>query len=180
MLRALVLHSESAESTQAAGEALAPLLQGGDVLLLAGDLGAGKTQLTKGLAAGLGVGDAVTSPTFNILLVHEGVLPLYHFDLYRLEREEQLYDIDYFGMLESDGVAVVEWGDKFAGAFPRDGLLVTLEIEGDEARRIEVMSLGQRGCQLAEQWAVAAADVGGLSVESDDWPQPDSSASDAQ
>ena len=77
----------SEAATQAVGRALAPLRRlPGDVLVLSGDLGAGKTQLTKGIAAGLGVAEPVTSPTFNILLVHEGRIPLYHFDLYRLER----------------------------------------------------------------------------------------------
>ena len=90
------------------------------MVVLSGDLGAGKTQLTKGLAAGLGVVEPVTSPTFNILLVHEGRIPLYHFDLYRLEFAEQLDDLDYWGTLEADGVSVVEWGDRFAEAIPEE------------------------------------------------------------
>ncbi|TLM81171.1 MAG: tRNA (adenosine(37)-N6)-threonylcarbamoyltransferase complex ATPase subunit type 1 TsaE, partial [Actinobacteria bacterium] len=82
------ISTESDTATRACGQALAPLLDAGDVLLLSGDLGAGKTQLTKGIGVGLGVAEPVTSPTFNILLVHEGRIPLYHFDLYRLDRSD--------------------------------------------------------------------------------------------
>ncbi len=142
------------------GAVLAPLLRPGDVLLLSGDLGAGKTRLTQGLAEGLGVKGPVTSPTFNMLLVHEGRIPLYHFDLYRLERAEQLEDLDYFAILEGDGVAVVEWGDRFPEAVPSDGLDIALRIAGDTERVIEVRSLGVRGRELARAWAGAAAGRG--------------------
>ena len=160
----ITLLTSCAEATRAVGAALAPLLRAGDVLLLTGDLGAGKTQLTKGLAFGLGVAEPVTSPTFNILLVHEGRLPLYHFDLYRLVRAEELEDVDYFGTLEAGGVAVVEWGDRFAEALPSDGLAVTLHIVGDEDRRIELESLGPRGAELAEAWARAATGTAGVAI----------------
>ena len=128
--------------TMRCGRALAPLLDPGDVILLSGDLGAGKTQLTKGVAEGLSVAEPVTSPTFNILLVHQGRIPLYHFDLYRLERAEELEDLDYYATLESDGVSIVEWGDKFAEAAPAQGLSVSIVIEGDEERRIELTPIG--------------------------------------
>jgi len=150
--------------TQKCGQLLAPLLRAGDVLLLSGDLGAGKTQLTKGIAQGLGVVEPVTSPTFNILLVHEGRIPLYHFDLYRLDEPEQLEDLDYFGTLEADGVSVVEWGDKFAAAEPIDGLIVAVRIESDTGRRFELRPLGPRGEELAASWVRAcAAEDGGRS-----------------
>ena len=159
---ALTVLTSSAEATQALGASLAPLVRPADVVLLTGDLGAGKTQLTKGLAAGLGVPEPITSPTFNILLVHEGRLPLYHFDLYRLERGEDLEDLDYFGTLEADGVAVVEWGDRFSEALPRDGLVLALHIEGDEERRIELHALGDRGRELVAQLAQVAAGLSGV------------------
>ena len=158
----LTVLTSSTEATQALGAALAPLVRPADVVLLTGDLGAGKTQLTKGLAAGLGVPEPITSPTFNILLVHEGRLPLYHFDLYRLERAEDLEDLDYFGTLEADGVAVVEWGDRFSEALPRDGLVLALHIEGDEERRIELHALGDRGRELVAQLAQVAAGLSGV------------------
>jgi tRNA threonylcarbamoyladenosine biosynthesis protein TsaE len=156
----------SADQTMACGRSLAPLLLAGDVVLLSGDLGAGKTQLTKGIAAGLRVVEPVTSPTFNILLVYEGCIPLYHFDLYRLDHGWQLEDLDYYATLEADGVSVVEWGDRFAEAQPADGLLVTLRIEDDAERRVDLRPLGPRGEQLASEWAAACRAVEGvLAVE---------------
>lgn len=143
----------------AAGEALAHLLEPGDVLLLSGDLGAGKTQLTKGIARGLGVVEPVTSPTFNILLVHEGRLTLNHFDLYRLDEANQLQDIDYFGTVEGDGVSVVEWGDRFAEARPAAGLAIEFHIVGDEVRTVQVRPLGERGERLAAAWVAALGEV---------------------
>lgn len=161
----VVIATVSAEATQACGRALAPWLCPGDVLLLSGDLGAGKTHLSKGIAAGLGVSEPVTSPTFNILLVHEGRIPLYHFDLYRLDEAEQLEDLDYWATLEADGVSVVEWGDRFAEAMPADGLAVAILIEGDEERRLEVRALGARGRELAREWADACDGIEGVLVE---------------
>ena len=153
---AFTLRSDSRAATEMLGETLAPLLRAGDVLVLSGDLGAGKTQLTKGIGHGLGVAEPVTSPTFNLLLVHEGRLPLYHFDLYRLEHADQLEDLDYWGTLEADGVSVVEWGDRFAEALPIDGVIVRVCITGDESREIVLEPLGARGAELVAAWATAA------------------------
>lgn len=164
-MRILTLHTIAEAATQAIGHALADIVVPGDVLLLAGDLGAGKTQLTKGLAEGLGVSEPVTSPTFNILLVHQGRIPLYHFDLYRLENAEQLEDLDYFGVLEADGVAVVEWGDRFAKAAPLDGVSVTLHIAGDTDRRIDAQAIGVRGQAVVDRWAAACVGLFGVRVE---------------
>ncbi len=161
--RTITTDSESA--TRAVGRALAPLVAAGDVIVLSGDLGAGKTQLTKGLAAALGVGEAVTSPTFNILLVHEGRIPLNHFDLYRLERAEELDDLDYWGVLESGGVSVVEWGDRFEEAVPEECVIVRIRVTGDDSRALEIEPRGARGAELADAWAAAAADVPGVGGE---------------
>ena len=162
---AFVLESSGQAATEALGEVLAPLLVARDVLVLSGDLGAGKTQLAKGIARGLDVTDLVTSPTFNILLVYEGRLPLYHFDLYRLQQAAQLEDIDYWGTLEAEGVSVVEWGDRFAEALPEQGVVVRIRITGDESRVFELAPIGERGEQLAAQWASAAARVSGGSAD---------------
>ncbi len=148
--------------TRRLGSELAPLVAPGDVLLLTGDLGAGKTVLAKGLAAGLGVSEPVTSPTFNIMLVHEGRIPLYHFDLYRLDRPEQLEDVDYYGTLEADGVSIVEWGDQFPQADPGDRVLVRITIEGDTERRIDIAGRGTRGGQLARDWFGVASRLEGV------------------
>ena len=105
----------SREETIALGERLGRALRSGDVLVLTGDLGAGKTQLTKGMAAGMGVTDDVTSPTFTIEMVYKGAeMPLYHFDLYRLDDPDQLEDTGIFDVLGADGVCSIEWGEQFA------------------------------------------------------------------
>ena len=105
----------SRNETIALGERLGRALRAGDVLVLTGDLGAGKTQLTKGIAAGMGVTDDVTSPTFTIEMVYQGAeMPLYHFDLYRLDDPDQLEDTGIFDVLGTDGVCSIEWGEQFA------------------------------------------------------------------
>ena len=164
MIAFTFLTSDNA-ATIAAGAALAPLVEAGDVVVLSGDLGAGKTQLVKGLAAGLGVVEPVKSPTFNILLVHEGRIPLYHFDLYRLEQPEQLTDLDYWGTLEADGVSAVEWGDRFAEAIPEQCVIVRILITGDDSRSLQVEPRGERGQVLSSAWAAACAAFPGLRVE---------------
>lgn len=142
--------SASAEETAALGEKLAALLEPGDVVVLDGDLGAGKTQFSKGVAAGLGVAEEVTSPTFPILLEYEGSrLPLFHFDLYRLSHEDELEDVDFFGVLESDGVSLVEWGGKFPDALPEERLDVFIRLGADGGRVLELAGVGRRGAELA-------------------------------
>lgn len=149
------LRTSGAALTVSFGRRLAPLLAPGDVVVLAGDLGAGKTCLVKGVAEGLGVAEPVTSPTFNILLVHRGRLVLNHLDLYRLDREAQLDDIDFWGVLESGGVSFVEWGDRFPGALPGDLLAIEFHILGDEERELELCASGARSMALASAWSRA-------------------------
>jgi len=153
---------EDPQATHAAGIALARCLEPGDVVLLTGELGAGKTALTKGVAEGLGVAGPVTSPTFNILLVYPGRLTLNHIDLYRLERSEELVDIDYWGTLEADGVSVVEWGDRFPDAMPAHYALARIGMLDDTRRSIEVRGVGPRGEQLAEKWISALYGLAGV------------------
>lgn len=160
-----VAHTDSELATEQLGEALGALARPGDVVLLSGDLGAGKTHLTKGIARGLGVTEEITSPTFNLVLVHDGRMPLYHVDLYRLDRADQLEEIGYFDALEGGGIAVVEWGDRFADARPADAVDVRLEIEGDEARVLSVEAQGERGHALARAWGRSARGVPGVNVQ---------------
>ena len=127
-----VTHAES--ETIALGERLGAILEAGDVLVLTGDRGAGKTQLTKGIAAAMGVGDDVTSPTFTIQMVYEGdELPLYHFDLYRLTDASELGDTGLFDVLGGDGPCVLEWGEQFADELGDDRLDVVLTRLDDQA-----------------------------------------------
>lgn len=115
----------SEQETEALGRALGKLLFPGAVILLDGDLGAGKTVFARGVARGLGVEATVQSPTFTLLNAHTGRLPFYHFDLYRLETEDELYDLGFDEVLDGDGVSLVEWAGKFSGFFS----LPALQIE---------------------------------------------------
>ncbi|GAB4284235.1 MAG: tRNA (adenosine(37)-N6)-threonylcarbamoyltransferase complex ATPase subunit type 1 TsaE [Coriobacteriia bacterium] len=159
-MAALAFTSRSAEDTRDLGRALAMALQPDDVVTLTGDLGAGKTRLTQGVATGLGVAEAVTSPTFNILLEHRGSLTLYHFDLYRLERADQLEDIAFWETLEAGGVSMIEWGERFPEALPDDHLAVVITIEPDGSRRLVPEARGERAAQLLARWESAAGRMG--------------------
>ena len=143
--------SHSVEETQALARKIAERAQAGDVILLVGDLGAGKTHFTQGFAAGLGIAEVPTSPTFNLVCeYHGGRLPLYHFDLYRLDDAEQLEDIDYYGITEGDGVSLVEWGDKFEEAAPDDRLVLDFKVSEDGTRTIDAHATGKRSGGLME------------------------------
>ena len=129
--------TNSAAETRALGEKLASRLKAGDVVVLEGELGAGKSELARGIARGLGVTETVTSPSFTILNVYEsGRCPLYHFDWYRLESEEELYELGMDEYLGGDGIAVVEWAERCPDAVPENVLRIRLEVTGGESRRI--------------------------------------------
>ena len=152
--------TSSQEETIALGRTLGSLLREGDVLVLTGDLGAGKTQLTKGIAMGMGISGDVTSPTFTIEMVYEGErMPLYHFDLYRLTDASELEDIGLYDVLGGDGPCVIEWGERFVdeiGLERVDVLISRLDGEGkvgvgagiEPSRRIRLMAHDARGEDL--------------------------------
>jgi tRNA threonylcarbamoyladenosine biosynthesis protein TsaE len=110
--------STAPEQSFSFGRQLGQLLQEGSVLCLIGDLGAGKTLLVQGIAQGLGLNEEITSPTFTVMNVYEGTIPVYHFDLYRLESPEQLVDIGFDEYTNAGGIAIIEWPDKFPGFMP--------------------------------------------------------------
>jgi tRNA threonylcarbamoyladenosine biosynthesis protein TsaE len=145
--------TKSADETRRAGEVLGQLVSRGDVVALAGDLGAGKTVLVQGMAEALGVVGHVPSPTFNILLVHRAPIVLYHFDLYRLEDAHQLADIDFYETLESGGVCVIEWADRFPSEMPSDRLDVTITSPDEATRELLIEGTGPRSHRLARRWA---------------------------
>jgi len=135
--------TKSAAQTRKLGEALARLLLPGDAVLLYGDLGAGKSEFTRGIARGLGVGETVTSPSFTILQVYDsGRIPLYHFDWYRLEDPQELYELSMEEYLQGDGAAVVEWPQQAAEAVPVRHLRVTLTALGEDKREILLEPMG--------------------------------------
>jgi tRNA threonylcarbamoyladenosine biosynthesis protein TsaE len=145
---ALTFVSVSEAATSDIGRRLGSAAGPGDVIALSGGLGAGKTCLAQGIARGLGVTGTVPSPTFNLLLVHPGASTLYHFDLYRLERPDQLEDIDFWGTLEAGGVSVIEWADRFPGELPDERLDVYLEVADEHSRRIVLTPRGARAREL--------------------------------
>ena len=131
--------THSADETQALGARLAARLQPGDVLAYYGDLGAGKTALTRGIAQGLGVQDCVTSPTYTIVNEYlSGRLPLFHFDMYRLSSSEELFDIGWEDYLARGGVCAVEWSENVADALPENTVWVRIDRDGDTGRRITI------------------------------------------
>ena len=140
----LKFHTESAEETAGIGEQLGRLLGPGSIVCLSGDLGAGKTAFTQGLARGLGVKDYVTSPTYTIINEYEGRVPLYHFDVYRLNDVEEMYELGYEEYFFGDGVVVLEWADMVSDIIPEDRLWITiLNTKGDNSREIIMEPAGE-------------------------------------
>ena len=130
--------TNSPAETEAVGAALARVLEPGAVIAYRGDLGAGKTAFTRGLARGLGVKESVTSPTYTIVNEYlSGSMPLFHFDMYRLGSEDELFDIGWEDYLERGGVCAVEWSENVWGAM-EDAIVVTISRLGEDTRRIEI------------------------------------------
>ena len=124
--------------TEAVGAALAKVLPAGTILAYRGDLGAGKTAFTRGLARGLGCKDLVTSPTYTIVNEYlGGRLPLFHFDMYRLASSDDLWDIGWEDYLERGGICAVEWSENVEDAM-EDAVSVTIEKLGEDSRRITI------------------------------------------
>jgi len=151
--------TRSANATEAVGEVVGRRLRLGDLVVLVGDLGAGKTTLVKGIARGLGISDAVTSPTFTIVQEYDGSVPLAHVDVYRLERIQELHDFG-FEELFDEGAVVVEWGDAIARVLPADRLEVRLVLgDADDERRVTLTAHGgawsARAAELAAELAAA-------------------------
>ena len=131
--------SHSPEETEQIGEMLGKRLSGGTVLALRGGLGMGKTAFTRGLARGLGYTGRVTSPTFTIVNEYDGATPLFHFDMYRLDGEDDLFDIGWDDYLARGGVCAVEWSERIDSALPPDTLTVSIARgERDNDRIITV------------------------------------------
>lgn len=131
--------SHSPEETEAIGEALANQLKPDTVVALRGGLGMGKTAFTRGLARGLGYTGRVTSPTFTIVNEYSGKTPLFHFDMYRLGSEDELFDIGWDDYLTRGGVCAVEWSERMADLLPEDAVIVSIARgEGENERVITI------------------------------------------
>ena len=149
------LKSFSPEATYEIAFQLAQKLKGSELIALEGDLGAGKTQFVKGLAAGLGASDPVTSPTFMLLHNYEGRLPLAHFDVYRLPTPQALEELGYEEFFYGPGVTAVEWSDLISEYLPEDYLLVRItrieDAQQGEGRLIELVPSGQTSEALVDE-----------------------------
>lgn len=144
--------SNSPAETVNIGKALGELLQPGGVICLEGNLGAGKTHFAKGIALGLGVTDHVTSPTFTIINEYEGRMPFYHVDVYRLEDEEEAYEIGLEEYLYGTGITLIEWPARIVGLLPAERLTITItSAEAQDSRIFQFEARGPGYTKLVEE-----------------------------
>src|SRR3954470_24477571 len=151
--------TRTADETHALGRRIGALLRAGDVVVLEGELGTGKTVFAKGIAVGLGVREPVVSPTFTVVREYDAPLPLVHVDVYRLDHLQELHDLGFDDLVGGEAVTVVEWGDRVSAVLPSDRLRVLLEPgDGDDER---VVSVEAAGITWAERRDALVAAVGG-------------------
>ncbi len=150
-IRYLELVSQSPEDTRRLGTRIGELASPGDVYLLTGNLGTGKTCLTQGIAWGLGIEEYTASPSFVIVRELYGRLPLYHIDLYRLEHLEEIAELGLDDYLYGRGVCVVEWAERGLSLLPAEHLLIEIEFLSDTGRHLKLKPSGQRYQEIARQ-----------------------------
>ncbi len=134
----LTFQTKSAEETIELGEKIGRLLKKGDIIAMQGTLAAGKTTITKGIAKALGITDTITSPTFCLISEYYGTMPLYHFDVYRLEGTEDFINLGADDMLYGDGVSIIEWSEKIMEELPSRTIILRLTPQEDGSRLIEI------------------------------------------
>jgi len=139
-MKSITIHTTTEEQTVALGRRLGAMASAGDVILLSGELGTGKTCLVRGIAAGMGVSDYASSPSFVIIREYTGRLTLYHMDFYRLERAEEIADLGIDEYLYGDGVCAVEWAERAVGLLPAEHLRISLSYATLEGQREIVLS----------------------------------------
>ncbi len=127
--------SASPAETEALGEKIAAKLNPGNVVALFGGMGMGKTTLTRGLARGLGVPDGVSSPTFALVHEYEGRVPVYHFDMYRVQNWDDLYSTGFFDYLDTGGILIVEWSENIENALPETSIQIRISLGTTENKR---------------------------------------------
>lgn len=147
------LISRSFKETIKTGRSIAKNLEKGDIICLYGELGSGKTALTKGIASGLGIKEtSVISPTFVLIQEYEGSrMPLYHFDFYRLDKESDILNLGIEEYFFASGVSVIEWADRLKKLLPKEFLKIELEIKGPDKRRLQLTAIGERSRELLEK-----------------------------
>lgn len=138
-----VFHSHSSNETENFGSQLAKSLNPGDVVALFGDLGAGKTAFTRGLAKGVGFDGEVSSPTFALVHEYPGNIPIYHFDMYRITTWDDLYSTGFFDYLDMGGILVIEWSENIENCLPDGTIRVSITKNDNENERIITLQRGE-------------------------------------
>ncbi len=151
---AVRIETGEVEQTIELGNLIGSLLKAGDVVALMGQLGAGKTYLTKGIAEGQGVKDRkeVTSPSYVLVKQYMGRMPIYHFDAYRIKSSDEMYDIDCVGFFWGEGISIIEWADKVIECLPDDFIKITIETVDETSRDIHVSYQGERYRSFMEEF----------------------------
>ncbi|MBP7553622.1 MAG: tRNA (adenosine(37)-N6)-threonylcarbamoyltransferase complex ATPase subunit type 1 TsaE [Spirochaetes bacterium] len=134
----MVYYSNSESETWAIGKLISEKIKQGDKILLDGDIGAGKSVLARGIAAGLGVTEPMPSPTFTLVNEYDAKYKIYHFDFYRLNDPYELYEIGFEDYVYSEGVSLIEWYSKGGELIPNESILVSIKIESGNKRKIEI------------------------------------------
>lgn len=147
----VIVETNSPDETRKLGQRIGASLQAGDCLCLTGTLGAGKTLLAQGIAQGMGITEDVTSPTFTVLQIYHGRLPVYHYDLYRLRQPEELLDIGFDEYSGPNGVTLIEWPDKFPEYMPEHALWIEITLIGEVERKIALSPCGSRHESLLKE-----------------------------
>lgn len=143
----MIFESYSPVDTEHLGQCIGSLVSKGSIVCLIGDLGVGKTQFVKGFAKGVGVEDYIVSPTFIIVNEYAGRLPLYHFDVYRINDVDEMYEIGYEEYFYGDGICIVEWADLIQDIIPEENITVTISKDNEEGldyRRISIETNGEK------------------------------------
>ncbi len=148
----VVIQTKRVSETIRIGKTIGGYLLPGDVVALVGELGAGKTQFIKGLAAGAGIGNPtyISSPSFTLINEYPGKIPLYHVDLFRLEREKEAEELGLEEYFQSGGITAIEWADKIPSLLPTKNLLIRIAYVGKNTRSLEIIGKGKRYQELVE------------------------------
>ena len=142
------IYIENVEKTIEAGKIIGRALKKGDIICLDGDLGAGKTHLSKGIAKGLDIEEEITSPTFTIVQEYEGRIALYHFDVYRIADSEEMYNVGFEDYLNKNGVIIIEWSEIIKDILPHDRLEIKMVYAPEGGRYFSFNAFGKRHDQL--------------------------------
>jgi len=153
MVKKVVFQTKSTEETVRVGKDIGHCLLPGDVVALVGELGAGKTQLIKGLAAGVGIENSayISSPSFTLIHEYPGKIPLYHVDLFRLGREQEAEELGLEEYFQGRGITAIEWADKIPSLLPQELLFISIASMDKNIRSVEISGRGERYLNLVDQ-----------------------------